>query len=93
MENKKPMTELDALAQLSELMYTIENNNWNGVYDKVESTRTLTPLTLRQQKEIENLKKENHVLKELSKETENKYSQMRVKLGAFKHLLKEIPDA
>ena len=87
---KKVMTELDALEQLSELCEVIDNNNWEHLYSKVDSE--LTSLAQRLAKENTKLNDEIKVLRELSKDTQQKYSEMKVKLLAFKHLLKEIPE-
>lgn len=99
MENKNQLTELDALAQLSELLVTIETNNWNGIYSKIENELPFTPRTWRMQEEIDKLKKDideisgyNNNIAMQRNEAELKYKQMRIKLAAFKHLLKEIPD-
>lgn len=75
------MNELEALEQLTRLVETIEANNWEHLYRKVDDNLTFTSLTLRQQSEILRLKYEIEIIKRKTATLQNKISVIKTAIN------------
>lgn len=69
------MNELDALAQLAELVETISKNNWNHLYSKLEIP--ITPRDIALSKQVEKLSTEKTELQKTNAVLQSKMNTVK----------------
>jgi hypothetical protein len=81
-----PITELQCLERLSELAEIIERNNWQHLYDQVET------LALHERKKLDKLEEQNSNLAEENAELKDAMQQIKIKSMAIADMRKGLME-